>query len=276
MKRFAWPFVAACALGVCGPLPGQEPPPPSAAVDAYVEFRGWLLAQSDEFLTQDEAVVMAAYRAHLASRGLDGSRIDATLSLLEEGAERLEVEMWNRVLTAENPGFNTEPNAFLVRTVSGMTPGRALDVGMGQGRNAIWLARQGWNVTGFDPANDAVALADDLAERAGVEITTVVARSDEFDWGTEQWDLILLSYVSARPWIETITRALRPGGHVVLEAFHDDATATASIGRGVVYESNELLELFSGFRVLRYEDVTDVADFGPGTTRVVRLLAQKR
>jgi 2-polyprenyl-3-methyl-5-hydroxy-6-metoxy-1,4-benzoquinol methylase len=262
---------------VAGPssVTGQQPAAASPAVEAYGEFRSWLFSQSDDFLEQDEAVVMQAYRDHLASRGLVEARIDATLAILEEGRASLEVELWNEVLTAADPGFNTEPNAFLVRMVTDLEPGRALDVGMGQGRNAIWLAQRGWSVTGFDPADRAVALARDLADRAGVDITTVIARSDEFAWGSEQWDLVVLSYVSARPWIETILQALRPGGHVVLEAFHHDATENASIGRGVVYETNELLDLFSTFRILRYEDGMAVADFGGGSTRVVRLFAMK-
>jgi hypothetical protein len=62
---------------------------------------------------------------------------------------------------------------------------------------------------------------------------------------------------------------------VVLEAFHRDATKTNSIGGSVVFDTNELLQLFPGFRVVRYEDTDGVADFGPGTTRVVRLAATK-
>ena len=60
-----------------------------------------------------------------------------------------------------------------------------------------------------------------------------------------------------------------------MEAFHHDATEGRSIGRGVVYESNELLELFSDLRVIRYEDEMAVADFGQETMRVVRLAAVK-
>ena len=55
-------------------------------------------------------------------------------------------------------------------------------------------------------------------------------------------------------------------------AFHDDATKNASIGRGVVFDTNELLERFSSFRILDYEDTTAAADFGKGE---VRLLAMK-
>jgi len=224
---------------------------------------------------QEGSPAADAYRAHLVGQGMADSDIALRIELLREDGERQEVEMWNRVLTAEEPRFNTDPNEFLVRMVEGREPGRALDVGMGQGRNAIWLAQQGWKITGFDPAEKAVALANDLAAKAGVRIQTETVGSEEFDWGNEQWDLVVLSYVTVRPWIETIHAALRPGGLVMLEAFHDDATKNGNIGRGVVYDTNELLELFAAFRVLRYEDTIASADFGRGETRVVRLLVMK-
>ena len=81
----------------------------------------------------------------------------------------------------------------------GRKPGRALDVGMGQGRNAIYLAQQGWDVSGFDPADKAVALAQQEAKRLGVSLRTQIVGDDEFDFGRNQWDLIVLSYVGVRP-----------------------------------------------------------------------------
>jgi 2-polyprenyl-3-methyl-5-hydroxy-6-metoxy-1,4-benzoquinol methylase len=263
-------LLAVVASAAVRPAAAEES---SKAADAYLEFRRWINAQSEEVRSGDE---LAAYRKHLAAQGLNSEEIEQRIELLDERLEIEEVEFWNRVLTAEEPRFNTEPNAFLVRVIEGRTPGRALDVGMGQGRNAIWLAGQGWEVTGFDPAEKAVALAHELADEAGVTIATETVGSEEFDWGSEQWDLVVLSYVSAREWIETIHRCLRPRGLVMLEAFHEDATENGSIGSGVVFETNELLELFSGFRILDYEDTAATSDFGMRETRVVRLFAMKK
>jgi len=174
------------------------------------------------------------------------------------------------------PRFNTDPNAFLVEMVRGVAPGSALDVGMGQGRNAIYLARQGWAVTGFDPAEQAVALAKKQAAALGVPLTTFVQADDEFDFGAARWDLVVLSYVSVRNILSQVQASLKPGGLVVLEAFHRDATKGSSIGGGVVWDTNELLTTFKGLRILRYEDAEAPSDFGGRrTTRVVRLCAQK-
>src|SRR5689334_7182755 len=123
--------------------------------------------------------------------------------------------------------------------VKDVKPGRSLDVGMGQGRNTIYLAQQGWDSVGFDPADRAVAAAQAQAAKAGVKITTSTVRAEDFDWGEAKWDLIVLSYVGGREYKEKVIRALKPGGMVVVEAFHRDATKAGPIGAGVVFDTNE-------------------------------------
>ncbi len=189
--------------------------------------------------------------------------------------ERMEASRWNKILTSDNPRFNTKPNSFLMEMTKGRTPGRALDVGMGQGRNAIYLAKQNWQVTGFDPAGKAVALAQKRAAEDGVKLTALITTDSKFDFSDSQWDLVVMSYVGVREIAERVKRSLKPGGIVVVEAFHRDALQQSPVGSAVVFESNELLKIFSGMRVLRYEDVDAIGDFGLKRTRVVRFCGQK-
>ncbi len=188
---------------------------------------------------------------------------------------QLEIERWNRILTAEQPRFNTNPNAFLVEMARSRKPGQALDVGMGQGRNAIWLAQQGWDVTGFDPADRAVSLARANAAKLGVKLTTEVKGYEKFDFGTDRWDLIVLSYVGGRELVAPVTRSLRPGGVVILEGFHRDATKSASIGAAVVFDTAEVPGLFRELRVVSYEEPMATTDFGQMRARVVRYCGEK-
>ena len=81
----------------------------------------------------------------LQSQGQSAQQAMSTIDLLRRLGDRAEVERWNRILTAPKPAFNTSPNAFLVAMTAGVKPGRSLDVGMGQGRNTIYLAQQGWD-----------------------------------------------------------------------------------------------------------------------------------
>jgi SAM-dependent methyltransferase len=241
-------------------------------VQIYEKFRTWTTQQPSGGRDPD---LLDRYRAVLAAEGLSAAEIERHLRVITEQGQRLEIDRWNRMLTAPAPTFNTQPNAFLVEMTKHLTPGKALDVGMGQGRNAMYLAQQGWEVTGFDPADQAVAAAQEQARRLGVKLTTLVLRDDQFDFGAEQWDLIVLSYVGVRRVVSRVHEALRPGGLVVVEGFHRDATKTAPIGGGVVFDTNELLRLFDRLRIVRYEDTEGVADFGMRTTRLVRLCAQK-
>jgi hypothetical protein len=102
-----------------------------------------------------------------------------------------------------------------------------------------------------------------------------VARAEDYDWGENRWDLIVLSYVGAREFAAPVVRALRPGGMVVVEGFHRDATKTQPIGGAVVFDTNELLRIFAPLRVVRYEDADAKGDFGQFDARVVRLAAIK-
>ena len=219
--------------------------------------------------------VEANYRAHLAKEGVAAAEIDRRIKVVNDVSNRMEADRWNRILTAAKPSFNTRPNAFLVQMVQGVAPGAALDVGMGQGRNAIYLAQQGWTVTGFDPADRAVAAAQQAASRLGVKLTALVARDDQFEFKKDAWDLVVLWYVGGREYADRVFDTLKPGGLVVVEAFHRDATKSGPIGGDVVFDTNELLTVFKRFRILRYEDTDATADFGLQRVRVVRLCAQK-
>jgi 2-polyprenyl-3-methyl-5-hydroxy-6-metoxy-1,4-benzoquinol methylase len=102
---------------------------------------------------------------------------------------------WNKVYAANKPIFLNQPTELLVDAVRNRKPGKALDIGMGQGRNAIFLARQGWDVTAFDPSEEGVRQAQAQARKFGVHIRALIAREEQFDLVFLQWDLIVMTYV---------------------------------------------------------------------------------
>ena len=189
---------------------------------------------------------------------------------------------WNFFLTDSiwrRKRFNYHPNALLVAAVQGRKPGTALDVGMGEGRNALYLAQHGWRVTGVDVAERALNYAQARANKLGVRLTTVAQDADAYDWGTARWDLIVLSYAGGRDYAERVKKALRPGGLLVLEAFHTDAAQASlgAIGPDVLFGPDELKQLYAGvgLQIIRYEEPLGVADFGKETVRLVKLVAQQ-
>lgn len=247
--------------------------PPDLQV--YSLFRFWLTSQTPEFQKQlegpDSASAFARYRSVLIAEGDSPADADRKVALIRAKREDLEIELWNQILTSDSPRLNREPNAFLVEMAKGRKPGKALDVGMGQGRNAIWLAQQGWETTGFDPAARAVEVARRNAEKLGLNLKVATTKDSEFDFGEAKWDLILLSYVDMRHLAARVVKGLAPGGIVIAEYFHQDSQGVAG-GFG----DNELMMLFQGLRVARYEDAEGIADFGKTRDRLVRLAAEKR
>lgn len=170
--------------------------------------------------------------------------------------------------------FSREPNAFLVEMTRERKPGRALDVGMGQGRNSIYLAQKGWAVTGFDPSGEGIRRAEAEARRLGVKLTALETTFEQFDFGENAWDLIVITYEPTKAIAPKITGALRPGGIVVIEDRHIDTRRVWPTG---TFRDNELASLFPGLRVIRYEDVWARPDWSAGKVdeRLVRLAAEK-
>src|SRR4051812_46847496 len=123
----------------------------------YERFRFWITQIPRDQMGKD---IPERYVVYLTRNGFARADAEEQIKIVDRVQAKAEVERWNRILTSPKPSFNTKPNDFLVEMAKNLKAGTALDVGMGQGRNAIWLAQQGWDVTGFDPAEKAVALAE--------------------------------------------------------------------------------------------------------------------
>ncbi len=180
-------------------------------------------------------------------------------------------EFWDRAYSDPSLVFNTTPNVFLTEVVKGLKPGRALDIGMGQGRNSVYLAKLGWDVTGFDISERGMELARKSAAAAGVKITTIKASMDDFDYGAGQWDLIVATYEGVS-WLKAAAQGLKPGGFIVVEGYSKHPQAPP----GAAFGPNELLKLFMdrNLHVVRYEDVEGEPDWLK-LDRVVRMFARK-
>ena len=124
---------------------------------------------------------------------------------------------WNARYSADELVWSAEPNRFLPPEVDGLPVGRALDLACGEGRNAIWLARQGWQVVAVDFAEAGIAKGRRLAAAAGVDIDWVVADVTTYD-PAGRFDLVIVFYLQlvAAELDETLRRAAAacaPGGH---------------------------------------------------------------
>lgn len=183
-------------------------------------------------------------------------------------------DFWNGKYSDPNSRFNRQPSRLLTEAVAGRHPGDAIDLGVGEGRNAIYLAQQGWRVTGVDLSDVAVAQANKRASELGVKLNTVVDDLDRYDFGHARWDLITLFYMHSwfqgtRPRsAQRLRDALKPGGLLVIEGFAGDEK--------YMFQTNELLRDFGDLKILRYEDAQQEADWAPGhKSHIIRLIAEK-
>lgn len=183
-------------------------------------------------------------------------------------------DMWNGTYR-QSVGFNHEPNQLLVDTVKGVAPGAALDLMTGQGRNAVYLAKQGWRVTGVDISDEGLKLTRETATAQHVSVETVQADADAdaYDLGTARWDLVTMIYAgSSTKMIEKIKPSLKPGGRFVLEFF---ARKPDQLRGG--FAEGQLRALFAdGFDIERDEFVDGTPDWALDHAKLVRFVAKKR
>lgn len=188
-------------------------------------------------------------------------------------------QVWNE-LYAQREGKEHQFNRFLAESVKGRTPGKALDIGMGQGRNALFLAALGWEVTGFDISEVAIRQAREAAEKRGLRIDARVDDVDKFDYGKERYDLIVGMYMHEylNRNAAKVVAALKPGGLLVVEGIQRDINKASLLGEKYGYFPNELPRLFASLRVRYYEDTVDKSDWdrsGGRPVPLVRMLATK-
>ena len=143
--------------------------------------------------------------------------------------------MWDQRYQENKPVYGEAANDFLVEQVGLLRPGTCLCLAEGQGRNAAWVAEQGFAVTAMDQSSVGMAKAAGLAAARGVALETAVGDLADFDLGSGKWDNIVsifghLPGPLRRDVHRRVVEALRPGGIFLLEAFTPDQLATEGTG----------------------------------------------
>lgn len=184
--------------------------------------------------------------------------------------------------------FGEAPNRYLEELRPWFAPGmRALALGDGEGRNGVWLAQHGLEVTALDWSPVGMAKAARLAERRGVALRTLVADAAAWDYPEAGFDLVAWIYLHLPPADRAaaargVLRALKPGGLLALECFTPAQQGRRSGGPkdvALLWSRAIVEELFGGLDVLELLEGTVLLDEGPrhqGPAEVVRALLRKR
>jgi SAM-dependent methyltransferase len=168
---------------------------------------------------------------------------------------------WDRRYAVAELVWTAEPNRFAVAELQDLPPGRALDVAAGEGRNAVWLASQGWQVTAVDFSAAGLDKGRRLAQARGVAIDWV--RADVYQPEAGSFQLVLIAYLQLHEpelagVLHRAVTALAPGG-TLLVVGHDVTNLTEGTGGppdpAVLYTPESITRSLGGLTVVRAERV---------------------
>lgn len=165
---------------------------------------------------------------------------------------------WDRRYAERDHLWRAEPHELVASIVTGLTPGRALDVAAGEGRHAIWLAQRGWEVTAIDFSAVGLAKGEAEARRRGLEITWVV--DDVTTWEPpHDYELVLVSFMHVTADVfSTLREYVAPGGHLLVVG-HARRNLTEGVGGpqdpAMLLDPDQLRAAAGDLTVLRLEEI---------------------
>ncbi|MDR9435887.1 MAG: class I SAM-dependent methyltransferase [Thiohalophilus sp.] len=199
----------------------------------------------------------------------------------------MERSFWETRYAEAGFAYGTEPNAFLVSRQARFQPGQTvLLIGEGEGRNGVWLARQGLQVTAVDQSETGLAKAREMAREAGVSLQTICADLTQWQWPVDEYDFVVSIFVHFKPGDRrSIHRAclaaLKPGGTILLEGFTPEQIDYPSGGPPfpeMLFSEAMLREDFAGAKIELLESLeTRLAEgkYHQGSAAVLRLIATR-
>jgi SAM-dependent methyltransferase len=191
---------------------------------------------------------------------------------------------WDRRYGESGLLWSAQPNRFLVAEVSDLPPARALDLACGEGRNAVWLARLGWDVTGVDFSEVAIAKAREQASAAGVDVEWLVADLLGYEPPARAFELVIVFYLHvpaadrARIF-PAAAEAVAEGGTFLLVG-HDSSNLADGYGGpsdpSVLYTAEDVVARLPGLEVERAAVVERPVETTDGVRVALDVLVRAR
>jgi len=196
-------------------------------------------------------------------------------------------DFWNERYAEDGLAYGELPNEYLTEIVDEIPKkGEVLVVGDGEGRNGVWLAKQGYSVTCVDYSPVAIEKIKSFAASQDVSLKAICADMNEWDWPVETFDAVVSIYVHFPPELRAglhlkMIAALKSGGKILMEAFNKDQLDYPSGGPPVIemlFSEEMLREDFSSIDIKSIEEKVVSLNEGKyhvGDGAVVRMIAQK-
>lgn len=180
---------------------------------------------------------------------------NVTSALFASEQDRL---FWNKRYDTETYILGKEPVEFLKEYINILPRGKALDIAMGEGRNAVFLAKNGFEVDGCDVSDIAVKKTLKLAKENNVRVNAFVADLEIYKLPKDTYDVVACFYYLQRSLIPQIKEALKPGGMVIYETYTIENWERGFEGpknKDYLLKTNELLDLFKDLTIIYYREL---------------------
>jgi SAM-dependent methyltransferase len=195
------------------------------------------------------------------------------------------IDFWNARYAAAEYAYGTEPNAFFKAQLDQLTPGRLLLPAEGEGRNAVYAAKKGWEVVAFDQSDAGQKKALKLAKETGVSLTYLIKDAMDFNSRTT-FDVVFYGFFHVPPDALTplyhhLNTFLKPGGMLLLEGFSKKNLGRGSGGpqnEAMLFTPESIFHLFDDFTTLEVWEEETVLNEGPfhqGSASVIRGVCTK-
>jgi len=202
------------------------------------------------------------------------------------------MNFWDQRYSQPDFAYGKEPNEYLKSKLLGLSPGRILLPAEGEGRNAVFAAKLGWNVFAFDLSVEGKKKAEKLALTDGIRIDYQVMDLEQVDYPANFFDAIAFSYThfpeaKRRPYHQKLSAYLKKGGVLILECFSqehlsfqkDNPNAGGPKDVSMLFDLEDIKEDFKGLEFMEaYETETELTEglYHVGKASVVRLFGRKK
>ncbi len=193
---------------------------------------------------------------------------------------------WNERYAVEDYVYGLKPNAFFEHEIKQLNPGRILFPGEGEGRNAVYAAKLGWEVVAFDSAEQGKEKADRLAQQFDVYINYQVMDAADVEFEKESFDCVVLIFVhlpeeNRRQFHYKMLSYLKPGGTIIFEGFEKKQLQLNSGGPrnlSMLFSTEDILADFSDLKSINIqEEIIEIDEgiFHNGPAQVIRFTGIK-
>jgi SAM-dependent methyltransferase len=195
-------------------------------------------------------------------------------------------ELWDKRYNTEQFVYGSTPNSFLKSELDKLEAGKLLLPGEGEGRNAVYAASKGWSVEAFDQSQVAKEKALAFAAKKEVRVDYQVSSLEDYAFKPKHFDAVGLVYFHAGTSGRILLhkhacKALKPGGILILEAFHTSQLGNSTGGPPsleMLFNEETLLSDFASLEVLEISQAQVELDEGPfhqGEAEVIRFVGRK-